>query len=112
MERIVMSHLGDVVWLSKDSLADPMGEFGAEDDQATRPLAGSLFQRVAAASRIAIPQAPPALQSAPAQTMAAWVPEPPVIAEPVAAHEAAAVRRGRWFIGVAVLGLLTIGQAP
>jgi len=93
-----MSHLGDVVWLSQDSLGDPMGEFGAEDDQATRPLAGSLFQRVAAVSRIAIPQAPPPIEPAPTPAVVPSVPMP--------------VQRGRWFVAVAVLGLLTIGQAP
>ena len=62
-----MSHLGDVVWLSQDPLCDPMGEFGTEheDDQATRPLASSLFKQVAAVSRIAIPLAPPPEEPAP-----------------------------------------------
>jgi len=104
-----MSHLGDVVWLSQDTLGDPMGEFGAEgeDDQATRPLAGSLFQRVAAVSRIAIPQAPPPEDPAPAPAVHP-VPAPAVEPVPVPVP----VQRGRWFVGVAVLGLLTIGQAP
>lgn len=95
-----MSHLGNVVWLSQDSLGDPMSEFGAEDDQMTRPVAGSLFQRVAAVSRIAIPQAPPRVEPAAAEPVAVPLPVP------------APVQRGRWFVGVAVLGLLTIGQAP
>jgi len=112
-----MSHLGDVVWLTQDPLRDPMGEFGAEheDDQATRPLAGSLFQRVAAVSRIAMPQAPPPVEAAPAPTRVEPTPTPTPV-EPVAVIEPvllpAPVQRGRWFVGVAVLGLLTIGQAP
>jgi hypothetical protein len=116
MERIVMSHLGDVVWLNQDPLCDPMGEFGAEDDQVTRPVVGSLFKRVAAVSRIAIPQAPPPDMPAPAPAVVAAVvppvPEPPVFVEHAAAIEPVPVQRGRWFVGVAVLGLLTIGQAP
>ena len=118
-----MSHLGDVVWLSQDVLCDPMGEFGAEADEATRPLpGGSLLQRVAAVSRIAVPKAPPREELAP---MPAPAPAPtaepvPVAAEPalVAAEpvpviaSAAAARRGRWFVGVAVLALLTLGQVP
>jgi len=107
-----MSHLGDVVWLSQDSLGDPMSEFGAEDDQMTRPLAGSLFHRVAAVSRIAIPQAPPPVEPAPTPVVVPPAPEPPSVVEQVAAVEPVAVQRGRWFVGVAVLGLLTIGQAP
>ena len=98
-----MSHLGDVVWLSQDALCDPMGEFGAEADEITRPLSGgSLLQRVAAVSGIAVPKAPPREEPAPA-----------VADEPVTAvAAAAAARRGWWFVGVAVLGLLTLGQLP
>jgi len=128
MERIVMSHLGDVVWLSQDPLCDPMGEFGTEheDDQATRPLASSLFKQVAAVSRIAIPLAPPPEEPAPVPAPApiavvvpalAAVPsivEPPVLVESTAAPQPvpAKVQRGRWFVGVATLGLLAIAQAP
>jgi hypothetical protein len=113
MERIVMSHLGDVVWLSQDSLGDSMSEFGPEDDQPTRPLAASLFQRVAAVSRISVPQGPRPIAPAPAPLSVA---DTPVIVEDGAAVEPPSlpvpVQRGRWFVGVAVLGLLTIGQAP
>jgi len=77
-----MSHLGDVVWLSQDALCDPMGEFGAEADQVTRP---------------------PREEPKPAAT----------VAEPASAVAGtAAALRGRWFVGVAVLALLTIGQVP
>jgi hypothetical protein len=122
MEPIAMSHLGDVVWLSQDMLCDPMGEFGAEADEVTRAVpGGSLLQRVAAVSRIAVPKAPPREEPTP---MAA--PEPVQVAEPVPVAEpalavaeplpvvasAAAARRGRWFVGVAVLALLTLGQLP
>ena len=119
-----MSHLGDVVWLSQDALCDPMGEFGAEADELTRPLpGGSLLQRVAAVSRIAIPHAPPRDEPTP-MPMPVLVSEPVQVvepaAEPVAAvaesapavPSAAAARRGRWFVGVAVLALLTLGQLP
>jgi hypothetical protein len=111
MEPIAMSHLGDVVWLSQDALCDPMGEFGAEADEVTRPLpGGSLLQRVAAVSRIAVPKAPPRDEpepvSAVAQPALAVVDPVPVVAE------AAAAQRGRWFVGVAVLALLTLGQLP
>ena len=112
-----MSHLGDVVWLSQDALCDPMGEFGAEADEITRPLSGgSLLQRVAAVSRIAVPKAPPREEpdTAPAVVEPAVVePALAVAEEPVPAlAAAAAARRGRWFVGVAVLGLLTLGQLP
>jgi hypothetical protein len=111
-----MSHLGDVVWLSQDTLGDAMGEFGAEDDQATRPLTESLFKRVAAVSRIALPQAPPPDEPVPVPAVvpAAVPPVVPAAPEPLAAGEPipAPVQRGRWFVGVAVLGLLTLGQAP
>ncbi|HEV8394138.1 MAG TPA: hypothetical protein VGQ37_07680 [Vicinamibacterales bacterium] len=123
-----MSHLGDVVWLSQNSLADAMGEFGAEDDQVTRPLSESLFQRVAAVSRIALPKAPPPEEPVPVPVVVPDVapvmvsaavpaaPEPAASAEPTSAPAPALVpapvQRGRWFVGVAVLGLLTLGQAP
>lgn len=122
-----MSHLGDAIWLSQDSLGDAIGEFGAEGDiEATRPLASSLFQRVAAVSRIAIPLAPPPEPSAPVSVPApvaraavaaaplAPVPVAPAIVDTAATLEPvpAKVQRGRWFVGVAALGLLTIGQAP
>ena len=116
-----MSHLGDVVWLSQDALCDPMGEFGAEADEVTRAVpGGSLLQRVAAVSRIAVPKAPPreapTPMPAPVQiaesVRAAAEPALPV-AEPVpVVASAAAARRGRWFVGVAVLALLTLGQLP
>jgi len=101
-----MSHLGDVVWVTQDALCDPMGEFGAEDGDPTRPVPReSLFRRVAAVSRIALPQAPP---PDPAPVVApAPVIEPPAPLEPVTAAQ-----RGRWFVGVAALGLLTLVQAP
>ena len=125
-----MSHLGDVVWLSQDALCDPMGEFRAEADEVTRPVpGGSLLQRVAAVSRIAVPKAAPREEPTPM-----LAPEPVRIAEPVQAvaepvatvaepalavaepfpvvASAAAARRGRWFVGVAVLALLTLGQLP
>jgi hypothetical protein len=116
MERIAMSHLGDAVWLSQDPLCDPMREFGAEDDDCpTRPLPGeSLFRRVAAVSRLAVPQAPP--PETPARAPDVPVPTPgtteptPVVARAI--DPSPAVRRGRWFVGVTVLGLLTLGQTP
>jgi hypothetical protein len=117
-----MSHLGDVVWLSQDALCDPMGEFGAEADEATRPLpGGSLFQRVAAVSRIAIPQAPPREETRPMpapEPVQIVEPVPAVVSEPAVAEPVPAVAgssaavRGRWFVGVAVLTLLTLGQLP
>jgi hypothetical protein len=124
MERIVMSHLGDVVWLSHDPSGDPMGEFGAEDDQATRPLPASLFKRVAAVSRIAIPQAPApeALPSAPAEAIPVPAAEPPlapveaIVAAVVPPSTASRVRaaltmpRRRWVVGVAVAGLVVVAQ--
>ena len=106
-----MSHLGDVVWLSQDALCDPMGEFGAEADEVTRPVpGGSLLQRVAAVSGIAVPKAPPReeVEPVPAVSEAA-----PAVVEPLpGVAEAAAAKRGQWFVGVAVLGLLTLGQVP
>jgi hypothetical protein len=81
-----MSHPGDVVWLNQHSMCDPMGEFGAEDDELTRPMPSSLSERAAVVSRVALPQTP--LREASTQTPVA----PPA---PVAA-----------------LGLLTLGQAP
>jgi hypothetical protein len=136
-----MSHLGDVVWVSQDPLVDPMREFGVEDtDDPTRPVPLiSMFQRVAAVSRIAIPQAPPVAALEPkappveqAAALAAPIEEPAAVAAPVETprvenapvenapvETAAAVipaslaaQQGRWFVGVAVLALLTIGQAP
>ena len=118
-----MSHLGDVVWVSQDPLCDPMREFGVEDDDnPTRPLPReSLFQRVAAVSRLAVPQAPPPettapVLDAPAPTFEAPAPTPDLpAAAPVGARAidpSPAVRRGRWFVGVTVLGLLTLGQTP
>ena len=121
-----MSHLGDVVWVSQDPLCDPMYEFGGEgaDEDPTRPIAReSLFQRVAAVSRIAMPQEPPLEAPAP---RAVSVPEPenepasapasalsPVLAsEPLPVPASPAAQRGRWFVGVAILGLLALGQAP
>jgi hypothetical protein len=121
-----MSHLGDVVWVSQDPLCDPMYEFGGEgaDEDPTRPIPReSLFQRVAAVSRIAIPQAPPPEEpalptisvrepvnvSAPA-SVPAPASEPASAPVPVPASPAA--QRGRWFVGVAILGLLALGQAP
>jgi hypothetical protein len=145
MERFVMSHLGDVVWVSQDPVCDPMCEFGVEDnDEPTRPvLRPSLFQRVAAVSRIAVPQAPPPEAPVPVTPPAPSVdvPSPPAAvvetaAEPVAVEPVAvetvpvetatappaaaaplvpatlAAQRGRWFVGIAALGLLAIGQAP
>jgi hypothetical protein len=119
MEPIAMSHLGDVVWLSQDAMCDPMGEFGAEADEATRPLpGGSLLQRVAAVSRIAVPKAPPRedpkLVSEPVEVVEPLpFPEPiSAVAEASPAASPAAARRGRWFVGVAVLALLTLGQVP
>src|SRR5688572_17522692 len=106
MERIAMSHLGDVVWVTQDALCDPMGEFGAEDGDPTRPVPReSLFRRVAAVSRIALPQAPPPVV-VPAPVIEPAAPVAPVV--PVVT----AAQRGRWFVGVAVLGLLTLLQAP
>lgn len=118
-----MSHLGDVVWVSQDPLVDPMREFGIEDtDDPTRPVPlMSMFQRVGAVSRVAVPQAPPIEERAPQAPQAppaappaapqaeAVVVEPPV---PVQVAVPPAVQRGRWFVGVAALGLLTIVQAP
>jgi hypothetical protein len=107
-----MSQLGDVVWVSQDPLVDPMREFGIEDaDDPTRPVPlMSMFQRVAAASRVAVPQAPPAEAPAP-QAPPAEPPAPPQAAQ-TAAPVTPAVQRGRWFVGIAALGLLTIVQAP
>lgn len=111
-----MSHLGDVIWLSQHSLGDAIGEFGAEEDlEATRPLASSLLQRVAAVSRMAIPLAPPPEEPVPvAAPVAPVAAVAPAIVESAAAPEPvpAKVQRGRWFVGVAALGLLAIGQAP
>src|ERR1044071_6437201 len=109
MEPIAMSHLGDVVWLSQDALCDPMGEFGAEADEVTRPVpGGSLLQRVAAVSRIAVPTAPPLEEPVRAAAEPALT-----VAEPVpVVASAAAARRGWWFVGVAVLALLPLGQLP
>ena len=100
-----MSHLGDVVWVSQDPLVDPMREFGIEDtDDPTRPVPlMSMFQR-AAASRVALPHAPPIEEPLPQAPQA----EAPAVAVPATP----AVQRGRWFVGVAALALLTIGQAP
>jgi hypothetical protein len=107
-----MSHLGDVVWVSQDPLVDPMREFGIEDtDDPTRPVPlMSMFQRVAAVSRVATPQAPPADEPAPQAPPA----DPPATAqaEEGAVTVAPAIQRGRWFVGIAALGLLTIVQAP
>jgi hypothetical protein len=112
-----MSHLGDVVWVSQDPLCDPMREFGVEkDDDPTRPVPReSLFQRVAAVSRIAVPQAPPL--DAPMPPAVSVVPAvqamPAVESAPTAAPAPTlAAQRGRWFVGVAVLGLLALAQAP
>lgn len=117
-----MSHLGTVVLVTEDPLCDPMGEFHVEDDDPTRPMpAGLLIQRVAAASRRMVPVAspvepvPPRIEL-PAQPIESAVsPQEPTAhaAEGVAAIASApAAQRGRWFMGVAVLALLTLGQAP
>jgi hypothetical protein len=105
-----MSHLGDVVWVSQDPLCDPMHEFGVEDDDdPTRPVPRtSLFRRVDAVSRIAVPQAPPLEDPVPADLPVADPAPPAAAVVPVSV----AAQRGRWFVGIAVLGLLTIGQAP
>lgn len=120
-----MSHLGDMVWVSAEPLCDPMREFGAEqDDDPTRPVAGALLQRVAAVSRIAVPKAPPreepaampapepvqAVDPVQAVELVQAAQDAPAVAEPVPV--AAAAQRGRWFVGVAVLALLTLGQLP
>jgi hypothetical protein len=128
-----MSHLGDVVWVSADPLCDPMREFGVENDDPTRPVPReSLFHRVAAVSRIAVPQAPPRDQPVTPAATVATVPSPPAVeavaavatvapAEPTPAVEAAlaavpapapAAQRGRWFVGLAALALLALVQAP
>jgi hypothetical protein len=107
-----MSHLGDVVWVSQDPLVDPMREFGIEDsDDPTRPVPLlSMFQRAAAVSRVAMPQAPPAEAPAP-QAPPADPPAPPQVEE-AAVPVTPAAQRGRWLVGMAALGLLTIVQAP
>jgi hypothetical protein len=123
-----MSHLGDVVWVSRDPLCDPMREFGVEqDDDPTRPVPReSLFQRVAAVSRIALPQAPPLDEPKPAASVVTVASAPPAVetgpaVEAVPAVEAAlaaapaptlAAQRGRWFVAVALLALLALAQAP
>lgn len=127
-----MSHLGNVVWVSEDPLCDPMREFGVENDDPTRPLPRvSLFQRVTAESSIAVPQAPPVepalpdpvtpVAALPVPAPAIEMPMAPAVAPIVAAVDTVgtgspaagpAVQRGRWFVGVAALGLLTLGQAP
>jgi hypothetical protein len=121
MERSAMSQLGSVVLVTEDPLCDPMGEFHVEDDEPTRPMpSGLLLQRVAAVSRIALPTAPPPEPSAEPPVVAAAPlveSEPPLevapaAPSPVARGSVAAAQRGRWFVGVAVLGLLTLGQVP
>src|SRR5690242_1947332 len=108
-----MSHLGDVVWLEHDSLADAMGEFAVEDEQVTRPMPSSLFQRVAAASRIALPQAPPAGEPcAPPAGQAAPAPAASPEARPAPPTVSPAAQRGRWFVGAAAMALLALAQAP
>jgi hypothetical protein len=117
-----MSHLGNMVWVSEDPLCDPMREFGVEaDDDPTRPLPRALlFQRVTAESRTALPLAPPPelqvpepalLEPAAPETTASATAAPATDA-PAAIRPAAAAQRGRWFVGVAALALLTLGQAP
>ena len=108
-----MSHPGDVVWLQQDSLSDAMREFGAEDDQVTRPMPSSLFKRVAAASRIALPLAPP--REEPGAPPAVQAPPEPVVSvepRPVPASMSPAAQRGWWFVGAAAMGLLALAQAP
>jgi hypothetical protein len=125
MEPIAMSHLGDMVWVSAEPLCDPMREFGVEqDDDPTRPVpGGSLLQRVAAVSRIALPEAPPREARTPIPPPApVQMAEPVQNAEPVQCAEpvqiaqpvpvAPAAVRGRWFVGVAALALLTLVQLP
>lgn len=112
-----MSHLGDVVWVSQDPLCDPMREFGVEkDDDPTRPVPReSLFKRVAAVSRIAVPQAPPLDDPMPPAVSVVPAVEAIPVVEPAPAAAPAptlAAQRGRWFVGVAVLGLLALAQAP
>jgi hypothetical protein len=108
-----MSHLGDVVWLQHDSLGDAMGEFGAEDEQVTRPMPSSLLQRVAAVSRIALPQAPPLEEpGAPPAAQAAPEPAASVDPRPAPATVSPAAQRGRWFVGAAAMGLLALAQTP
>ena len=102
-----MSHLGNVVLVTEDPLCDPMGEFHVEDDDPTKPVpGGSLLHRVAAVSRISVPVAPPVESLAPPVDS----PNPPV--ESSAPHVETAAQRGRGFVGMAALALLTLGQAP
>ena len=118
-----MSHLGTVVLVTEDPLCDPMGEFHVEDDDPTRPVpGGSLIQRVAALSRVTVPVAPPVEPVAPR----IGIPAPPIESAsssmestapavegaPAAVVPAPPARRGRWFVGVAILAPLTLGQAP
>jgi hypothetical protein len=90
-----------------------MGEFGAEDEQVTRPMPSSLLQRVAAVSRIALPQAPPLEEpGAPPAVQAAPEPAASVEPRPAPATVSPAAQRGRWFVGAAAMGLLALAQTP
>lgn len=109
-----MSHLGNVVLVTEDPLCDPMGEFHVEDDEPTRPVPdGSLLHRVAALSRIMVPVAPPVeLPTSPVEPPAPVAEGLPAVEPAPVASPTPAAQRGRWFVGVAVLALLTLGQAP